>query len=289
MCLKRFWCGTAFQTRRSSWRGVAAIGSFAAARVPPGTRRFYFLSRAHVRASSEILDAARKVIIRKRGCLRVSEQVISSRDVFSAGRCLCLCIWGGGGGLTSSSGVLSRLLQQETGTEIVRSQGTIGGEVTIAQALSAHSRVMGAAGSVLLPRCVFQAAKDHGVTNHALTQVYLKCPCTHTPAGGRPSVSPVLSTSPRVLFIQAFLPFLPRCAFHATTRFLPLSTLTTLSVRTPPSLYCEHCAGPGTTLAASSCGPCEKRPKQKLRAAFQASVVLVAEPRRWDYPVRLDG
>lgn len=45
--------------------------------------------------------------------------------------------WGWGGGVLMFSGVvLSRPLQQETGTEMVRSQGTIGGKVTIAQASS---------------------------------------------------------------------------------------------------------------------------------------------------------
>lgn len=50
-----------------------------------------------------------------------------------------------------SSVVLSLPLQQETGTEIVRSQGTIGGKVTIAQASSSLIRVIGVTGSVLLP------------------------------------------------------------------------------------------------------------------------------------------
>lgn len=45
--------------------------------------------------------------------------------------------------------VLSLRLQQETGTEIVRSQGTIGGKVTIAQASSSLISVTGVTGSVL--------------------------------------------------------------------------------------------------------------------------------------------
>lgn len=65
----------------------------------------------------------------------VSEQVVSSAAImFSA--CSVLVYLRGGWGLMFSSVVLSLLLQQETGTEIVRSQGTIGGKVTIAQASS---------------------------------------------------------------------------------------------------------------------------------------------------------
>lgn len=64
--------------------------------------------------------------------------------------CMRVCVFKGGGGLlTFSSVVLSPLLQQDT--EIVRSQGTIGGKVTIAQASSSLIRVLGVTGSVLLP------------------------------------------------------------------------------------------------------------------------------------------
>lgn len=49
---------------------------------------------------------------------------------------LCVCIFKGGVGglLLLDSVVLSLLLQQETGAVIIRSQGTIRGKVTIAQA-----------------------------------------------------------------------------------------------------------------------------------------------------------
>lgn len=61
--------------------------------------------------------------------------------------------------------VLSLRLQQETGTEIVRSQGTIGGKVTIAQASSSLISVTGVTGSVLpLDVFFFLAAKDHSGT-----------------------------------------------------------------------------------------------------------------------------
>lgn len=57
-----------------------------------------------------------------------------------------------------SSAVLSLPLQQETGTEIIRSQGTIGFskrrrrmEVTVAQASSSVIWILGVTGPVLLP------------------------------------------------------------------------------------------------------------------------------------------
>lgn len=64
--------------------------------------------------------------------------------------CVCVCVYLREGGLLMfSSVVLSPLLQQET--EVVRSQGTIGGKVTIAQASSSLIRVFEVTGSVLLP------------------------------------------------------------------------------------------------------------------------------------------
>lgn len=57
-----------------------------------------------------------------------------------------------------SSVVLALPLQQETGTEIIRSQGTIGFQkggggwkVTVAQASSSLIWILGVTGSVLLP------------------------------------------------------------------------------------------------------------------------------------------
>lgn len=53
------------------------------------------------------------------------EKVVSSAAVmFSA--CECVCVYLRGGLLMFSSVVLSLVLQQETATEILRSQGTIG-------------------------------------------------------------------------------------------------------------------------------------------------------------------
>lgn len=68
----------------------------------------------------------------------VSEQVVSSAAIICfLHACVSVLVYlRGGVCLMFSSVVLSLLLQQETGTEIVRSQGTIGGKVTIAQASS---------------------------------------------------------------------------------------------------------------------------------------------------------
>lgn len=70
---------------------------------------------------------------------------------------LCVCVFKGG--IMLGSVVLSLLLQQETGTEVIRSQGTVGGKVTIAQASSSLIRVTGVTGSVLLPRCVLSCQR----------------------------------------------------------------------------------------------------------------------------------
>lgn len=87
-------------------------------------------------------------------CVWISCQQCSCH-MFSA--CVCVYLRGGGGLLMFSSVVLSPLLQQET--EIVRSQGTIGGKVTIAQASSSLIWVLGVTGSVLLPWCVLSCQR----------------------------------------------------------------------------------------------------------------------------------
>lgn len=77
--------------------------------------------------------------------------------VFCIHLCMCVCVFKGG--IMLGSVVLSLLLQQETGTEVIRSQGTVGGKVTIAQASSSLIRVTGVTGSVLLPRCVLSCQR----------------------------------------------------------------------------------------------------------------------------------
>lgn len=103
--------------------------------------------------------------------------------------------------------VLSLRLQEETGTEIVRSQGTIGEKVTIAQASSSLISVMGVTGSVLpLDVCFFFFFKLPKTTvEQTQTQVYLKCPCTHTLAGGWSSI---LHLPRSTLTFLSFCPYL---------------------------------------------------------------------------------
>lgn len=84
--------------------------------------------------------------------------------------CLCVCVFKGGGCLSFSGVVLSVRLQEETGTEIVRSQGTIGGKVTIAQASSSLISVMGVTGSVL-PLDVFLFKLPKTTVEQTQTQV----------------------------------------------------------------------------------------------------------------------
>lgn len=163
-----------------------------------------------------------------------------------------------------SSVVLSLLLQQETGTEIVRSQGTIGGKVTIAQASNSLIWVMGVTGSVLLPWCVFKLPK----TTVEQTKPWHKSIWSAHVRTRWQEDGPVFFCTLHlllVLFILTFLSFfslLVVVPLHSW--FLPLLTtcILVLSVQTLPSLYCEHCTGPGTMLAVSFCRWREKRPKQ---------------------------
>lgn len=91
-----------------------------------------------------------------------------SHHIFSECSRMCVCVYmcvgrgrafGEGGLAHVQQCSLIILLQQETGTETVRSQGTIGGKVTIAQASSSLVRVSGVTGSALLPRCVYKLPK----------------------------------------------------------------------------------------------------------------------------------
>lgn len=82
----------------------------------------------------------------------VSEEVVNSAAYiwFLHASVYVVCVFRRRGEcLMFSCVVLSLRLQQETGTGIVRSQGTIGGKVTIAQASSSLISVTGVTGSVL--------------------------------------------------------------------------------------------------------------------------------------------
>lgn len=145
-----------------------------------------------------------------------------------------------------SSVVLSFLLQQETGTEIVHSQGTIGGKVTIAQA--SLTWVMGVTGSVLLPRCVFKLPKTTVELTKARNQsIWSAHVCTL--AGGWSSNLLCLTTPPFTLLTS---PFILRCGSTVFSVLLLLTiSVMVLTVHTLPLLYCEHCARVGKVSAVA--------------------------------------
>lgn len=114
---------------------------------------FFFFLRKFSCKHSKV--SSRNVWIRLYECVCVWTSCQQPSCVF----CIHLCVCVFKGGIMLGSVVLSLLLQQETGTEVIRSQGTVGGKVTIAQASSSLIRVTGVTGSVLLPRCVLSCQR----------------------------------------------------------------------------------------------------------------------------------
>lgn len=115
---------------------------------------FFFLRKFSCKHSKV---SSRNVWIRLYECVCVWTSCQQPSCVFCIHLCMCVCVFKGG--IMLGSVVLSLLLQQETGTEVIRSQGTVGGKVTIAQASSSLIRVTGVTGSVLLPRCVLSCQR----------------------------------------------------------------------------------------------------------------------------------
>lgn len=132
-----------------------------------------------------------------------------------------------------TSVVLSLLLQRETGTEIIRSQGSIG--------FWKRRRTMETSGlklkeyqesldlfSTLVD--VFLAAKDHRGTNLTQTQVYLKCPQRHTLTGGWSSIVFSFKAPTFLIFLHSF--FFPM--------FIQLTINSLFGVKLCPSYTLDH-------------------------------------------------
>lgn len=116
---------------------------------------FFFFLRKFSCKHSKV--SSRNVWIRWYECVCVNELSAAIMCFLHTFVYVCVCVFKGG--IMLGSVVLSLLLQQETGTEVIRSQGTVGGKVTIAQASSSLIRVTGVTGSVLLPRCVLSCQR----------------------------------------------------------------------------------------------------------------------------------
>lgn len=179
--------------------------------------------------------------------------------------CVCICVYLRGG-LIFSSVVLSLLLQQETGTEIVRSQGTIGGKVTIAQASS--SLIMSNRSHWIcspplmcfkLPKTTVEQTKPRHKSiwsAHVRTRWW--------------EAGPVFFSTPHLLPVLSILTFLS--FFLTCSGSTPLSVSSAdyyrsvfLCVQTLPVSYS---AGADEMSAVSSCGRREKRPKQTCAQRF---------------------
>lgn len=177
-----------------------------------------------------------------------------------------------------SSVVLSLLLQQETGTEIIRSQVTIGGKVTIAQASSSLIRVKRITGSVLLPWCVLSCQRPQWNKLNPDTSLSEVPMYAHWQEAG-----PVFFSTLNLLLILSILTFLS--FFLSLSGFTPFLVSSTefwlllscfLSVQTLPLLYCRlRCAGPAKMLAVWLFGWCSKDQSKRVLRGL-ASVVLVA-------------
>lgn len=175
-----------------------------------------------------------------------------------------VCVYLGGGVLMFSV-VLSLLLQQETGTEVVRSQGTIGfqkeeEEVTIAQASS--SLLLGVTGSVLLPWCVLSCQRPQWNKLNPDTSLSEVPAYTHTHTHWQ-EAGPVVFFYSTFLFCHFFL-FPTLIAFSST----PLSVTTSLSKLCPcytvgrTVLDQEICEQLTLTTEFLFCVWSENRPKQ---------------------------